>query len=138
MKKELQDKLFSKYPKIFKQKDLSIKDTCMAWGIMCNDGWYFIIDELCDFIQGYIDCRNRLDDETFPQLEATQVKEKFGSLRFYYIGGDDTLQGAVHFVENLTNCICEDCGSTEDVKQTKGWIITLCKVCTDEAIQNGK
>ena len=33
MKKELQDKLYNDFPKIFKQKDLSMKETCMCWGI---------------------------------------------------------------------------------------------------------
>lgn len=30
---ELQEKLFEKYPKIFRQKDLSMNETCMCWGI---------------------------------------------------------------------------------------------------------
>ena len=31
MKKELQEKLFTKYPKIFVQKDLPKDQTCMCW-----------------------------------------------------------------------------------------------------------
>ena len=51
MKKELQDKLFEKYPRIFKQKDLSSQETVMCLGITCGDGWYDIIDTLCEAIQ---------------------------------------------------------------------------------------
>jgi len=32
MKLELQNKLFEKYPNIFKNKDLPMNQTCMCWG----------------------------------------------------------------------------------------------------------
>ena len=51
MRKELEDKLFNKYPEIFKQKDLPARETCMCWGITCGDGWYDIIDNLCKLIK---------------------------------------------------------------------------------------
>ena len=78
MNLKLESKLFSKYPKIFRQKDLSMQQTCMCWGVSTGDGWYKIIDMLCSFLQFDIDNNN------YPQIEATQVKEKFGTLRFYY------------------------------------------------------
>ena len=43
MKKELQDKLFEKYPKLYRQKDLDKTQTAMCWGISCGSGWYNII-----------------------------------------------------------------------------------------------
>lgn len=55
MKKELQDKLYSKYPKLFGQKDLSMQQTCMCWGIECGDGWYNIIDNACHLLQWHVD-----------------------------------------------------------------------------------
>ena len=51
MKKEFEDKLFEKYPKIFRQKDLPKTATCMCWGIATGDGWYDLIDTLCHKIQ---------------------------------------------------------------------------------------
>ena len=78
MKPELQKKLYEKYPKIFRQKKLSMKETCMCWGIEAGDGWYDLIDQLCAQLQFNTD-KNR-----YPQVEATQVKSKFGGLRFYY------------------------------------------------------
>ena len=59
MKEELQNKLYEKYPKIFRQKDLSMKETAMCWGISCGDGWFNIIDTLCSLIQGEIDGSKR-------------------------------------------------------------------------------
>ena len=131
MKKELQEKLYNKYPLIFQQKDLSMKETCMCWGISCFDGWYWIINRLCNSIQSYIDQNDHLKIE---QVQATQVKEKFGRLCFYYRGGDGDIRGMVSLAELMSYHICEECGFTENVGHTKGWIYTLCEKCslTDE------
>lgn len=43
MKQELQDNLYKEFPEIFKQKNLSMKETAMCWGIECGDGWYTLI-----------------------------------------------------------------------------------------------
>ena len=66
----------------------------------------------------------------FPRI--TQVKEKFGGLRFYYDGGDNVISGMVSLTESLSYRTCETCGSTKDVGQTKGWITTICKKCVKE------
>jgi len=78
MDKKLQEQLFSKYPKIFAQKDMPMSETCMCWGIECGNGWYNLIDSLCGQLQW------NTDQNKYPQVIATQVKEKYGTLRFYY------------------------------------------------------
>lgn len=123
MNKELQNKLFKKYPKIFRQKDLPMTETCMCWGIETGDGWYKLIDIICGMLQFHI------DNNDHPQIEATQVKEKFGTLRFYFTGGDDYLHGIIAMGEFMSCEICEYCGSNIKVSQTKGWISTLCERC---------
>jgi hypothetical protein len=75
MKKELQNKLFEKYPKIFAQKDLGPKETLMYFGISCGDGWFWLIDELCSCLQHHIHKNN------YSQVEATQVKEKYHTVK---------------------------------------------------------
>ena len=84
MDTKLQVKLFKKYPKIFRQKDLPMTQTCLCWGCECGDGWYDLIDKLCSMLQWDID-KNR-----YPQIEATQIKEKYGTLRFYYTHAEET------------------------------------------------
>lgn len=126
MKPELQDKLVRKYPKIFEMVGSTPQESCMCWGIDCGDGWYWLIDKLCEELQNSI-------DKTYPaspQVVAAQVKEKFGGLRFYINGGTDEQYGAIHFAESLSYYICEECGSLENVSRTeKGWIRTLCEKC---------
>jgi len=127
MKIELQQKLFDKYPKIFGQKDLPMTQTCMCWGINCGDGWYWLIDQLCNSIQGY--CDNRIMEKAY-QVEAVQVKEKFGGLRFYINGANDTVYGMIDLAEHMSYGICEECGTLKNVKQrSDGWIRTLCGSC---------
>lgn len=125
MNKDLEKALFEKYPKIFVQRDLSMKQTCMCWGICCGDGWYKLIDELCSCLQFHIDRNGH------PQIEAVQVKEKFGVLCFYVNSADDYQSGHIDFAEALSGSICEACGSMENVTQTKGWIKTRCKNCLE-------
>ena len=52
----------------------------MAFGIEVNDGWYSLIDGLCASIIKILEENNY----TSSDIKTDQVKEKFGSLRFYY------------------------------------------------------
>lgn len=144
MKPELQEKLYREYPKIFKQKDLTIQQSCMPWGICTGDGWFNLIDKLCSFLQFHT------DHNGYPQIEATQLKEKFGILRFYFVGYNleeeefkkkfpykekpesiEFLEGAIAFAESLSGRICEDCGNPGRPNDF-GWITTLCDKCREE------
>ena len=112
MKPELQNKLFEAYPNIFRQKDLPMRQTCMCWGIDTGDGWYNILDTLCNQIQNHLEHNLRKDqDPAVVNVEATQVKEKFGGLRFYYNGGDEFIEGLVWMAEAISGRACEECGS---------------------------
>uniref|UniRef100_A0A6M3Y1S3 Uncharacterized protein n=1 Tax=viral metagenome TaxID=1070528 RepID=A0A6M3Y1S3_9ZZZZ len=118
---KLDKKLCKKYPKIFAQRHRDMKETAMCWGFECSNGWYWLINMLCSRLQWDIDHNN------YPQIEATQVKEKFGTLRFYTNGANDTQEGMISLAEFMSGYICEKCGTTEGVTQTSGWVITLCK-----------
>jgi hypothetical protein len=60
-----------------------------------------------------------------PQVVAVQVKEKFGELRFYYDGGDSTIDGMVQMAEAMSYVTCEECGSPGKSSRD-GWIRVLC------------
>jgi hypothetical protein len=66
--------------------------------------------------------------ESIPQVTLDQVKEKFGTLRFYYTGGDEYISGMVTMAEAMSGTTCESCGNPG--KQTNGgWIKTICEPC---------
>ena len=129
MKKKLDEYLVKKYPKIFQDRNGDLKTTAMCWGFDCGDGWFWLINQLCQSIQTYLDNNPHLQ---IPQVIATQVKEKFGGLCFYVNGGDKIIEGMIHLAENMSFNICEKCGSTEDVSQTQRWVYTRCKTCMEE------
>jgi len=56
---------------------------------------------------------------------AVQVKEKFGTLRFYYDGGDRYIDGLVNMAESMSAVTCEVCGNPGKIR-TGGWVRTLC------------
>lgn len=62
-----------------------------------------------------------------PQVVATQIKEKFGGLRFYYMGGDNYVRGLVAMAETMSEVTCEICGDPA-VGRPSAWIKTLCDV----------
>ena len=56
---------------------------------------------------------------------AQQVKEKFGTLRFYTTVANERQDAAIAFAESLSGHICEVCGDRGRRRST-GWIQTLC------------
>jgi hypothetical protein len=154
MNQELDKALCEKYPLIFRDRHGDMSKTCMVWGMCCGDGWYNILDRMCRLIQNHIDhsykqikwnteWNARVNDpdhvwtafvareerpipEPVEQVIAIQVKEKFGGLRFYYSGGDDTIRGIVYMAEEMSYVTCEECGSPGKANDGP-WIRTLCE-----------
>jgi hypothetical protein len=130
------DKFLCKaYPKLFADRHKSMKETCMCWGFDCGDGWFWIIHNLCAAIQNRIDNAHPHP----PQVVVDQVKEKYGTLRFYFHGGDDTVYGMVRFAEWLSGVTCEACGSTNPDtigSTTKYWYKTCCADCIPKVLNN--
>ena len=54
-----------------------------------------------------------------------QIKEKFGTLRFYTGGGDQYTNGVLAMAECMSAVTCEECGDRGKVR-TSGWHRTLC------------
>ena len=126
MREELDNALCQKYPKIFVNRGKDMKESCMYWGFSCGDGWYDLIDELCGTAQNYID-NNSTKTNPIPQMVAEQVKEKFGTLRFYTSGGDRLIDGMIWLAESMSGRLCDQCGSPATTNRT-GWLMTRCDV----------
>jgi hypothetical protein len=142
MKQELDEQLCTRYPKIFVDRHADMRTTAMCWGFECGDGWYNILDQLCGNIQSHIDWsikNNAWDVEKdsknirsiVPQVVAAQVKEKFGSLRFYYDGGDDYIRGLSVMAESMSMVTCETCGAPGKTRG-RGWMYTACDTHAQE------
>jgi hypothetical protein len=138
MKKELELKLVEKYPAILQDYNGDEMKTCMHWGMECDDGWYALLDNLLqklDYISNHSDV----------QVIADQIKEKFGTLRFYYstVAKTDSnlnvivckiVDDIVSIAERQSAHICENTGKDGTLCGRNGWLRTLCK---EEADKDG-
>ena len=135
MKQELDQLLCEKYPKMMVNRNKSMMETTMCWGFECGGGWYNILNLLMSNIQHYTDWNNKNFEKGYtqykqvPQLTLDQVKEKFGTLRFYYTGGDEHISGMVRMAESMSGVTCEKCGSPGE-RRGSGWIYTACDAHT--------
>jgi len=124
VKQEFDEYLCSVYPKLFVNRNKPMTETAMCWGFSCGDGWFQILNQLCQNIQHHLDWKNR-GGEFVDQVVVDQVKEKFGTLRFYYHGGDDYISGLVSMAESMSGITCETCGKP-GTQTSGGWIKTAC------------
>ena len=148
MKQELDKLLCERYPKMMVNRNKPMQETCMCWGFECGDGWFNILDQLMGNIQHHIDWNLRQRQvavdynskaapesmrkvpELVPQVTLDQVKEKFGTLRFYYTGGDNYIDGMVRMAESMSGVICEGCGNVGE-RRDGGWVHTYCTPCEE-------
>lgn len=123
MKPELEKQLIEKYPSFFVDYHGNPLHTCMAWGCETGDGWYALIDEVCQKIQALPDLE--------PTFQFDQIKQKYGYLRIYFSGTEkyDEVWDILTEAEVKSGTICEYCGSTDNVTTQGGWIETLCDKC---------
>ena len=124
MRNELDKMLCEKYPKMMVNRHKDMQETTMCWGFECGDGWYNILNQLMSQIQHHIDWKNR-DTEVVQQVTLDQVKEKFGTLRIYYSGGDDYIRGLVSMAQAMSGSTCEVCGNAGKFRG-KSWFYTAC------------
>lgn len=127
MRQELDEQLCKNYPKMMVNRNKPMTETCMCWGFECGDGWFNILNQLMSNIQHHIDWKNR-NGVVVPQVTLDQVKEKFGTLRFYYTGGDDVIDGMVRMAESMSSVTCESCGNVGE-RRGGGWVHTYCEPC---------
>ena len=125
MKKELEDKLFKKYKKLFPNgSNVDPRENLMCFGFSHGDGWYKIVDE-------FLKKATKILNEKY-EIDIIQIKEKFGSLRIYYDVIDCTeevilmLRKLVMEAENKSFVTCEVCGKEGKIKNDTGWVSTLC------------
>jgi len=125
MKQEFDELLCARYPKLMANRQKTMQETCMYWGFECGDGWFDILDQLMANIQKHIDLKEK-QGLSIPQVVVDQVKEKFGTLSFYYTGGDEYIFGLVSMASSMSGVTCEACGKPG--KQTgDSWIKTRCE-----------
>jgi len=129
MNEKLELQLVKKYPKILKDYKGDMMQTCMAWGMECDDGWYDLLDKCMEKLQYFCDICSSNDREV--QVVATQIKEKFGTLSFYNSAyGSNNIESSIiddiiTEAEIRSAHTCEVTGKEGTVCKRGGWYRTL-------------
>ncbi len=103
----------------------------MAWGIECGAGWNELLSSAMAKIQ-YICDLSTTAGQPF-QVIASQIKQKYGTLRFYYdTEGDAPIAGEiirdiVKTAEVASARTCELTGTPGNLCHRNGWLKTLCR-----------
>jgi len=114
----------------------------MAWGICTPNSWYNLLDECMEMIQYFCDKCSEPDREV--QVVASQIKSKFGSLRFYidiYNANkleEKIIYGFIDKAERRSYSCCEVCGKDGKPSRTNGWVNTLCTEHTTQPVDHNQ
>jgi hypothetical protein len=115
MKLNLVNSLKEKYPELLEE----------IFEIEFEDGWYKLIDELLEKIDAYL-----IDYPDVDKIKFVQLKEKFGGLRAYVYGGDDSTHRMIRDTEEASRTTCESCGSpTASIKRNNSLLMCRCNTC---------
>ena len=108
-------------------------------------GWYHILETLCGLISSRVtQARHKLQyakeensEDKFAEHEKeladaieelpaiTQVKEKYGLLRFYVDGGTESVHNYITFAESMARRTCKECGAPGEPRND-GCVRVLC------------
>jgi len=97
-------------------------------GIECGDGWLDLLERTCRWLERIISGLTTRED-LLPC--ATQIKEKFGELRFYMDSSTDVMREVIEGARLKSLQTCEFCGAPGELRFNK-WYRTTCEPCERE------
>jgi len=123
---EFEETLVKDFPNLFADMHGDMRVTCMHWGIDTGRGWYPLLYDLSEKLEKLIvEYKQQYPkDEYHPR--AAQVKEKYGSLRFYMSSETDEMDKLIQEAENKSFHTCESCGN-EGILNQGSWYEVRCK-----------
>jgi len=107
----------------------------------CRAGWYSIIRDLSLKIERILE--KEAEESKIPEGEeneyikmfCVQVKEKYGTLRFYMTCTTDEISKLIEEVEELSSRTCEACGAPGKIRGWH-WIEVKCDNCLNKENKN--
>lgn len=106
--------------KILKEKYPQLLHSLDHWGT--GPGWHPLLKDLIDAI-GY--SLQTVPMEVRGGMYVVQIKEKFGTLRFYMAQSTGEIDGAIMLAETISARTCEECGKPGALRNGP-WLKTLC------------
>lgn len=142
-------KLFADFPKLYRHAENS--RSAMQFGFECGDGWFDLVYQLSNDIEAEAK-KLGIDPQSEAWPRALQVKEKFGTLKFYCDAGEptpagglepeqaggllslrpwpgiQTIRALIANAEKQSAKNCEDCGGVGKLHRD-GWWRVVCDKC---------
>ena len=138
MRKEFDVLLCTTFPNLYKNRFASMQVTCMCWGFP-GDGWFLLIWNLSEKLEKMILALPERAEDSYGNCRtdccASQVKEKFGTLRFYMDASNQEMEDLIDKAEELSRITCEECGAPGRLRG-KHWLYTACDEHTKEEDKN--
>ena len=125
MREELSRILYQRYPSIFVHFLLPDAEK-KGYKIWCQDGWFDLINTLCEQLEYWSSARNA------PQYVVLDVKEKLGALRFSGRYKSAEQIGALKMAYAMSTRLCETCGAPGRLVVDVCRIMTRCEQHTPE------
>lgn len=142
--------LINTFPKLYREV-ISASPNKIQYGIYVDDGWYQLVYKLSSDIE-QIAIEEGIDPQSIDWPMVTQIKQKFGGLKFYCRTGEKEAQPMVleeygeiysirpypsnkamarliYLAEEKSRTLCEVCGLRGKLRN-RGWIKTLCDKCS--------
>ena len=133
---------------LYCNKNLPMTQSLCCFGWECGSGWFYVLNEMSCKLEAL----NLLYYPKYKvKIQADQVKEKFGTLRFYFsvicediehtkeqevviTAMNSWAEEIVHWAEDECYKTCEECGRQIGTDwsprcETSGWITYLCDKC---------
>lgn len=107
------DEIKAKCPNLYK-KDIPFE---------CGSGWANLILDLSLKIEEIL----KKNPQNF-DMTAIQIKEKYGTLRFYMSGETEEIRDLIREAEADSSQVCENCGAPAKMRGTK-WFEVKCDDC---------
>lgn len=124
---EFELKILNDFPEIMEEIELTPRESCLAFGVNCGEGWHDILYDLLRDIYIYTQ-QNNID------IKVNQIKEKFGTLNVYLSDYPEVIKCLLCEAEKKSAVTCEFCGAEGEIRPLS-WIKTLCQDCFGERLK---
>ena len=131
MSPEKSEQLVAIYPELFSNP--SDKSCINLFGFECCDGWFELLKDLLiklkELGKKNIKGQCGFDDDLEYPPRVIQIKEKYGSLRFYLDWETEEISELIREAEGKSRQTCERCGEPGSIEKRGGWYSCLCDKC---------
>lgn len=100
----------------------------IQFGFECGDGWASLLHDACVKLN---DLLKKMSPKEREDIKVLQIKEKYGTLRFYISAYTDEIDAIISEAEEKSTVTCERCGAHGKLRGSV-WLYTACDEHTRE------